>query len=266
MPRRKSDKDTTVPEILQNPVNYKILLIMIIGFIGFQMFLDRIGSTESIDIAVEALSIASSSLAGILSFQLAFGKYKNTKIGRNFFIFSLAFIFTALGEITFAIYDEMGLDPFPSIADIFFVMYYPFLFLFIHQHYKIFPAEKQNKIKNILFACAIVSTITLLFFVQLINTNSNFSDYSTVYGYVVEALDVIMFGLVLKVVFHHKAGMLKSPWVLLLYGILSITIADAWYYYTEILEQYELAHPLNLFYYCGYLLVIYATIKHRQII
>ncbi len=265
MSKRKINREV-IPESLQNPINYKILILMIIGFAAYQIYLNGADTNSRIlKIIVEAVAIVTSSAAGVLSLHLALSKYKNTRIGRNFIFFSLTYLSTALGEITFTIYDEMGLDPFPSIADVFFIMYYPFLFLFIHQHYKIFPSEKQkSRTRDILFVVGIIGTILLLYF--LYNTNTDFSDISAIYGYIVQSLDVAAFALVLKVVFRHKAGMLQSPWILLLYGVLSVTIADIWYYHMEILEQYEIYHPLNLFYHYGYLLIVYATIKHRQII
>lgn len=265
MPRDKTSKEIT-PEVMRNPINYKILVLMIVGFSVYQTYLNIADtSSRTLQIIVEAIAIVTSSAAGILSLHLALTKYRNTKIGRNFVFFSLTYLFTALGEITFTVYDEIGLDPFPSIADVFFIMYYPFLFLFIHQHYKIFPSEKQkNTLRNVLLSAGIIAMISLLYI--LYSINAGFSDISTIYGFVVQSLDVVVFALVLRVVFRHKAGMLHSPWVLLLYGVLSITIADIWYYHMEILGQYEIYHPLNLFYNWGYLLIVYATIKHRQVI
>jgi len=43
-------------------------------------------------------------------------------------------------------------------------------------------------------------------------------------------------------------------------------MGDTWYYNLELFEAYNLVHPVNMFWYAGYWLVIYALIKLKKII
>ena len=63
-----------------------------------------------------------------------------------------------------------------------------------------------------------------------------------------------------------KEGVIGKAWLLLVIGILGNTIGDIWYYNLEVFEQYDLGHPVNLFWYAGYWIVIYALIKHRKVL
>ena len=59
---------------------------------------------------------------------------------------------------------------------------------------------------------------------------------------------------------------LGRAWILLVSGILLGTIGDVWYQYLEILGSYDTSHPVNLFWYSSYLVIIYSLYKHYKII
>ncbi len=63
-----------------------------------------------------------------------------------------------------------------------------------------------------------------------------------------------------------REGVLGVAWLLLVIGILGLTIGDVWYYNLEIFGEYNLQHPVNLFWYIGYWVIVYALIKHKTII
>ncbi len=63
-----------------------------------------------------------------------------------------------------------------------------------------------------------------------------------------------------------KEGVLGKAWLILLIGILATTIGDVYYYYLEAIGDYSLHHPVNMFWYASYWIIIYALIKHKSII
>ena len=63
-----------------------------------------------------------------------------------------------------------------------------------------------------------------------------------------------------------RDGVLGKAWLLLVFGILLNTMGDTWYYYLELFGQYDLKHIVNLFWYMGYWIVIYALYKHNKTI
>jgi len=61
-----------------------------------------------------------------------------------------------------------------------------------------------------------------------------------------------------------KEGALGTVWFLLVIGILVNTIGDVWYYHLEIFGQYDLMHPVNIFWYSSYWLMVYALYRHKK--
>ena len=63
-----------------------------------------------------------------------------------------------------------------------------------------------------------------------------------------------------------KEGAIGKAWIILVSGILLLTIGDIWYYNLELFDAYELVHPVNMFWYAGYWIIIYALYKHKKTI
>ena len=57
----------------------------------------------------------------------------------------------------------------------------------------------------------------------------------------------------------------KNNWLLVI-GIMLNAIGDMWYYYLETFGQYTITHPVNLFWWSSYLVMIYAFYKHKDAI
>ena len=62
-----------------------------------------------------------------------------------------------------------------------------------------------------------------------------------------------------------RQGVLGKAWLLLVIGIFFTTTGDVWYYYLEVFEEYDLYHPVNVFWYASYWIIVYALIKHKEI-
>ena len=61
-----------------------------------------------------------------------------------------------------------------------------------------------------------------------------------------------------------KEGVIGKTWLILVIGILLNNLGDIWYYNLDLFGGYDLLHPVNMFWYSGYLVVIYALIKHKK--
>jgi hypothetical protein len=91
-------------------------------------------------------------------------------------------------------------------------------------------------------------------------------DFDFYYGIIfVSGSSVVMAFAVLGAKIFQK-GLLGIVWLVLVLGILSNTVGDIWYYYLEAVGEYSLGHPVNLFWYASYWIIIYALYKHREII
>jgi len=61
-----------------------------------------------------------------------------------------------------------------------------------------------------------------------------------------------------------RQGAIGKAWLILVIGILLNNLGDIWYYNLELFEGYDLLHPVNMFWYSGYIVVMYALIKHKK--
>lgn len=180
---------------------------------------------------------------------------------KAFKFLGVSFIGIFGGELIYFIYDEiLGLDPYPSIGDTFYFLFYPMIIGFLIINIRFF-APKLNK-TDILP----IITIPIIISGIWVNRVWEWEGFDFWYG-LSSILDTsITLGFAILAVKTFKGGMIQSTWVLFVIGILSIVIGDTGYYYLEVFEEYTLGHVVNLFWYFGYLFILYSLIKHKKTI
>lgn len=245
-------------------INYKILAIIIIGIIALQSLIIFLGESELTDNVAVVVSIVSSLGTAIASFVIS-KRYKGSKtFGKAYFFLGIGYFSIFLAEITYVIYERfLGIDPYPSIADVFFFGLYPFALLHLILNIRFFKPKISplSKIWIILFPISMIGIYTI-FSLQVFEE----PDFDFYYGIIfVSGSSVVMAFAVLGAKIFQK-GLLGIAWLVLVLGILSNTIGDIWYYYLETVGEYSLEHPVNLFWYASYWIIIYALYKHREII
>jgi len=191
-------------------------------------------------------------------------KYIDAGIYRKAYILlGFAYLMIFLGEMTYLIYDLfLGIDPFPSIADVFFFFQYPLTLAYLILNIRFF-ASFTNKYKAWVI---ILPAIILLIYANIALEELGEANFDFYYGliFVGSASTLLAFAILGATIFRE--GMLGKAWTILVIGILSLTIGDVWYYYLELLGEFDLTDPVNLFWYAGYWIVIYALYKHKKII
>ena len=253
----------TVSPNLKAKINFKILIGIFVGVLIFQFYINSLEDEEQIEFSIIAVSLSSQIITGIAALMVA-RKYRGTRVfGRAYLSLAIAFFSVAVGE---SIYNVelfvFDLDPFPSIADIFFFLLYPFALAHLIINVKFF------KIKNNLNSLSWVIAVTLLLIVVYsflaFDALGEFN-FEFFYGliFIIGASLITSFG------FYGAVAVRKIPlgraWILLVSGILLGTIGDIWYQYLEILEGYDTSHIVNLFWYASYLVIIYSLYKHYKI-
>ena len=91
-------------------------------------------------------------------------------------------------------------------------------------------------------------------------------DFDYYYGIIFVAGASITLSLAAMGALVFRGGMLGIVWMLILIGILIFAIGDVWYYWLEVYGEYDLLHPVNLFWYIPDGIVIYALYKHSKAI
>ena len=258
----KPVESQTVPERLESPINAKILLLILGIVIAFQSYTTSV-SQEDADTAITIISIAFPGIAAGAAFYVA-NKYRGSEVfGKAYFALGLGLAMNCMGETIWLIYYFLGQDPYPSIADIFYLSFYGLALYHLTKNIKFFkaPLDLPTKITIIAIPIALVSAYSFLSLAEI--GEANFDYY---YGmmYIVSS-SVTLSAAILGARMFRK-GVLGKAWLLLVLGIVLQTSGDVWYFYLEINESYYMTHPVDLFWYASYMTIIYALYKHKKII
>lgn len=248
--------DDVVPEKLQNKINYKIIALIAAIVIIFHITVNMV---EESDPLVYGFSMIIPLCLIIFSFITA-KKYAGTLVySKAYKMLGIAFIGIFLGEFTYFVYEQfLGIDPYPSIADVFFYLFYPMTSLYLIINIRFF-SPNWNKI-GILTVIGIPLIITLTYLFVTISDDLGFDFY---YGVIFVASISVTLGLAIHTFRIFKGGLIGTAWLVLVFGIILLVTGDTWYYYIEVFESYSLESPVNLFWYGGYLLILYSLYKHK---
>lgn len=252
-----------VPNKLASKINYKIFLLIFGLLIAFQFYITN-STEEDADSAITIVSIVNPLVASIAAFFVA-KKYAGTAVfGKAYFALGLGLMMFVLGEFSYLYYDlVLGIDPYPSIADVFFFSFYPLAMFHLVKNIRFFKPklDSLSKILIVIIPIVIVVIYSVLSYIEI--GEMNFDYY---YGliFIMASATVLSGGLLGARIFRQ--GVLGIAWLVLVIGILLTTIGDVWYYYLETFGQYELTHPVNLFWWASYMVITYALYKHQDII
>lgn len=252
-----------VPSKLRTNINYRVIIGIIFAVIVFHIYVNYFSNPEDSDSIISIFSFMNPLAVSIASFIVAIkyidaGIYKKANISLGF-----AYLMIFLGELTYLIYDLFSdVDPYPSIADIFFFLQYPLTLAYVILNIRFF-ASFSNKYKAL-----VILLPTIIFATYSINALNEYGEvgFDFYYGliFVSSAGTLLAFSILGATIFRD--GLLGKAWMVLVIGILALTIGDIWYYYLELIGEYDLSSPVNLFWYGGYWIIIYALYKHKKII
>jgi hypothetical protein len=253
-----------VSEKLDSPINYKILILIVFSAIALQLVLTFAFTPDYSDSIISIISFINPLAVGIAGFFLAY-RYKGSLVfGKSYLFLSLGFFSLFVAEVVYFVYDLiLDLEPYPSIADLFFFAYIPLLIAHLLLNIRFFQPSITSITK--IWVSTIPVVITTIYVSLSLNSigEANFDFY---YGFIFVATTSIALSLTILATRIFKAGALGKSWLILLFGVLALTLADDWYYYLEILESYDLTHPVNILWYAGYWIIIYALLKHKKVI
>lgn len=255
-------KPDVVPDRLENKINYWVVLLIIGLTISFQIALYYINGDEITDQIIYFVSIVNPLSATLASFMIA-KRYSSTMtFGRAYLALTCGFLSITIGEILYFVYEAiLQIEPYPSPADIFFFLQYPFVLLHLIINTRFF--KPKIHVRELLWMVLIPTSIISLYISSSLSQigDANFDFY---YGLIFAMEPAIVLPFAILGAKTFKGGILGPAWLILVIAIISFTIGDVWYYYLEIFGNYDLLHPVNLFWYAGYWIIVYALFKHKK--
>jgi len=251
-----------VPDKLEDRINYKVILLIIFVTMSFQGSIFLLQSDDDRNEVISIVSIINPMAAAIFGFITAKRYGYSMTFGKAYLALGAGFLCAGIAECIYLIYDlVLQIDPYPSIADVFFFGLYPFILAYLIMSIKFF--KPKTTIKEFFWmpviTMAIISTYITLSFEQL--QEANFDFY---YGIIFAVLPALVLPFAILGAMTFKGGVIGTSWLILVFSIIALTTGDVWYYYLEIFDGYDLLHPVNVFWYAGYWIIVYALYKHGK--
>jgi len=155
-------------------------------------------------------------------------------------ILSVAVLFYAIGDILWAILELIiQQNPFPSVADFFYLLFYPLFALGIY-YFPRSPLSRNEKLKLIIDVTIIITTVSLILgtflIVPLIFSSQDILGSIISIFYVIG--DVILLFAVIHIIFNNFKNIDRSPLILLGMSITAQVITDTIYSYQSIQGTY----------------------------
>ena len=204
------------------------------------------------------LASASFLYAGWLS------KPRSPRLGASFYILALALLLNSLGDLTWAIYqDGFGMTPFPSLADAFYLAYYPVFFIAI-LHLPALGASRREALVTFQDISIVLLASILCFwnfvlgpvFQSSVQEPLTFQALSLAYP----VCDLVLLWAVVLLVFRKPDGASQVPMLVLGAAASLFFLTDCLYSYQSVLGVYASGGYLDIGWIGAYLLFALAAI------
>jgi len=185
----------------------------------------------------------SSAIDLLVIITLFYATIRSVRYGRRAYIawlfITLAFSFYAIGDILWAIL-ELGFHqtPFPSVADVFYLTFYPFFALGIY-YLPRFSFTRRENLKIFLDMGIIIITVGLLFWTFLIvpTFSSPENSFANIVSVIYIIGDFLLFFVLLRLL-YSKFDEYMGPVLLLSMGVLIMIITDSIYAFQTLQGTY----------------------------
>ena len=180
---------------------------------------------------------------------------------KSFLFFTIGALFWFVAEQIWALYQYVyNVDPFPSIADIFYIASYPFFLFFLLLSLQ--PIRKSITKKILLFSLM----LSFAFLVPSLLGTYYASDESEGGADILSKSIGLSYPIlssfqlapaIIGIMFMTKKEVTYS-WMLLLFGFLLFAISDTVYLFSELNGSYYDGHPVDLIYLYAFILLIFS--------
>jgi len=256
-------EDSIVPDKMSSVIDYRIILLIVGIVIAFHYISEFTMDENQKNIMFSIAPVVSILAVMIVSFNVAKRYREDWKVFfRSYIFLGIGFAFLAVGEILYGVYDLVfDIDPYPSIADVFYGLFHIFTLLHLIVNAKYF-AHKTNILKKLV--CGLIISSIIIGYVFLTFSTTDDLGFDFQYGLVFVSFNAVVIGIAIFGVMLFQSSVLGKIWRVLLVGIAALTFGDIWYYYLELAGEFDLIHPVNFLWFAGYWIMVYALKSHKK--
>ena len=249
---------------LKSPINFKILGIIAGLSIALHVYLAYYFE-EGEELQFGDVTYGVSSLAaGIVALIVAKRYWGSEVFGRSYTALGIAFLVLFAGDTTYVYYQYvLDEDPYPSIADVFFLAFPVFALYHLITNIRYFKRNVGIPSKILVGSITILITLSYAYFSFEDLGEANFDFY---FGTLFVATSSLILSHAVLGASVFRQSVLGTAWLLLAIGIFIFTVADVWYYYLELFGLFDISHPTNTLWVLSNMVIIYALYKHLKVI
>lgn len=202
----------------------------------------------------------------ILSIMIMLRFKTSGKHGKSWIVFTIFAASWFIAEQIWLVYDLiLDIDPWPSVADFFYILGYPLLFIFSILY--IYPIRKAIS-KRLIILSSIASLVLLIPTLFLAyQPDSSENDFEVLLATSYPVLDAIILCSALIGMSLFFRGEVSFLWFLMCVANTLNVIGDAGFLFSSMNESYYTGHPIDLLYVWAYILFsfgVYSQIKIFQ--
>lgn len=200
----------------------------------------------------------------VVSVYVAAKEWKNNTSNK------IAMVFFAIGTMCWFVAEQIWQildivfeqDPFPSLADVFYLLAYPFFIAFLILYLK---SIKKSITKHVILFSVAVSIVFLIPALRVLVEYPEGSSLDIFVGVLYPILSsILLFFTILGISFFFKR---TNPyfWIMIFIGFLINAVSDTLFLFTVIDDSYYDGHITDLLYLIGYLFYIVGLILYFRI-
>ena len=204
----------------------------------------------------------------LFSFLLTIKLHKQNHFqSKAFVLFTIGVSFWFIAEQIWVIYENIyDVDPFPSIADIFYIGAYPFFVGFLLLSLK--PIKKLITKKIWLFAFLLSLSFAIPSVIACFNSLDNEEGLDPFSKSILLSYPIMsgfqLAPAIVGVLFMVKKG-INYSWMLMLFAFLIYSISDTFYLFSSLSDTYHDGHPVDVMYLYSYILLIFSVYSRIKI-
>ena len=241
----------------------KFLIIVLILIITVNVIANFIGESVAILVGNFMYIPITTSLVVVSSMMM----FKSGFIGKHgiaWISMTICAVSWLIAELTWIFYEVMlNVDPFPSVADLFYVVGYPFLFLFLI--FYIEPVRKAVTKKMLIVATLLSLSVLIPSLFLALEDDSEMPYFEAILAGIYPMLDALVIIPALIGVTLFFKGKVNFMWTLVCLGIFSLFIADTVFLFAQIDMWYYTGNPLELLFYFTYVLMAFGIYDNMKV-
>lgn len=197
--------------------------------------------------------------------------FKNAH-GESLLLIALGLLCFAIGETIFAIFDlVLHIDPFPSIADIFYLIAYPLILVGVLREIGSYKVSIKP-LPSLFVSCIAIAVGILVFNISIVPSYSNGASFlaniiSVSYG-ICDVVLMVGITYVLLMTMDFKGGKLYGAWFAFIIATIFMLLGDISFaiYSKPYEENITLYKDIDLFWTLSYLFFAYGLFQMNNII